>query len=144
MCLIIDANVLSLVFADESPDDFGPIRRALYKKKARAVHGGKLTREYLKLKRLTGILRELDRSGAFAKIPDKEVDAETQNVCDTENCLSNDQHIIALARVSKVRLLCSHDQDLHSDFTNPVVLRPHGSVYQNKSHEHLIRKHCKK
>lgn len=144
MCLIIDANVISLVFEPNPENEFEPIRTALFKKKAVAVHGGKLTREYLKIKRLGRILTELDRIGSLRVVADAAVDSETEVVCREGHCVSDDQHLIALARVSRVRLLCSHDRDLHADFTNPSVLHPLGSVYQRRSHRHLIRQHCGK
>jgi hypothetical protein len=144
MCLIVDANTISLVLAPEPVVDFLPIQRALFAKRANAVHGGKLTREYLKLKRLARILKELDRQGILRKVPDSEVDALTTVLCKERACVSDDEHIIALARVSGVRLLCSLDKSLHKDFTNPALLKPPGSVYQRKAHEHLIRRYCSK
>lgn len=54
---------------------------------------------------------------------------------------SDDPHILALALVSGVRLLCSRDTALHADFKNPRILRPAGSVYQNRRHRHLLRAH---
>ena len=52
----------------------------------------------------------LDRAGRTQRCDDDSVEAETQAVKDMALCRSNDEHIIALARVSKARLLCSHDQ----------------------------------
>ncbi len=144
MCLIVDANVATLVFNRPPDEDFHPIHEALIKKKAVAVYGGKLAREYGKLKGLTRLLAELDRQGILRKVSDVKVDQTTESVLEEALCVSDDWHIIALARVSKVRLLCSRDRDLHADFTNAKVLNPHGSVYQNRAHQHLIRKHCGK
>jgi hypothetical protein len=90
------------------------------------------------------ILTELDRRGSLRKVPDNDVDEMTKTVRDEGLCVSDDPHIIALARIARTRLLCSHDKDLHADFTNPKILKPAGSVYQKKSHQHLIRKHCRK
>jgi hypothetical protein len=71
------------------------------------------------------------------------VDVKTNEVA--QQCVSDDPHIIALALESGARFLCSLDQDLHTDFTNPqLVNAPRGHVYQNVAHEHLIRRHCKK
>jgi hypothetical protein len=142
MCLIVDANAAPLVFTPSPGDDFKPIWDALLARKAVAVYGGQLGREYSQLRRLLRILVELDRQGSLRKIPDEPVDQMTQAVCEEGLCVSNDTHIIALARVSETRLLCSHDQDLHADFTNPRILRPRGSVYQRREHRHLIRRHC--
>jgi hypothetical protein len=142
MCLIVDANTISLVLTPPPKEHEKPIHDAIFKKKAIAVYGGKLAREYAKLRRVSRLIRELDRVGAFVKVPDPDVDAMTAAIIEEGTCVSDDEHIIALARVSNVRLLCSHDQDLHADFTNLQILKPRGSVYQRKSHRHLIRLHC--
>jgi hypothetical protein len=144
MCLIIDANMICGVLSAQPTADCKPLKEALFRKKAAAVYGGELTREYSALTRFRGFLIELDRIGSLRKINDAEVEAETTKVSEEGLCLSDDQHIIALARVAKVRLLCSHDQNLHADFTNRLILQPRGSVYQRSSHVHLIRRHCKR
>ena len=143
MCLIVDANVASLVFAPTGTNDFAPVHRALVRLETTACHGGKLTREYVVLGSLLRVLREFDRKGSLRKIPDADVDRAEHMVVREGRCRSNDPHIIALARVSGVRLLCSHDQDLHSDFTDPAILSPRGSVYQKRHHRHLIRRCCR-
>jgi hypothetical protein len=54
---------------------------------------------------------------------------------------SDDPHIIALAKVSGARLLCSKDQNLHTDFGNRVFIdKPRGNIYQNQSHAKLLKK----
>lgn len=142
MCLIVDANVAVQVFASILPTDFTPIQKALSNGTAVGVYGGKLKDEYSALKRLRGIILALDRRGSLRKVPDAAVLAETKKVGNEGQRRSDDPHVIALARVSGVRLLCSHDHNLHADFTNPKILRPPGNVYQKPSHRHLIRKHC--
>ncbi len=99
------------------------------KPSAKLVHGGKLTREFIKSNSLRRILVVLDRAGRGFKVDDAAVDAEEKVVTSTGMCSSDDEHIIALARVSHVRLLCSHDGDLISDFTNTSLLsRPKGKI----------------
>ena len=142
MCLIVDTNVAVQVFASIGPTDFTPVQRALSSGKAVGVYGGKLTDEYLAIKSLRSIIRELDRKGSLRKVSDSKVEDATETVQNEGQCHSDDPHIIALARVSGVRLLCSNDHDLHTDFTNPRLLRPPGNVYQEPRHRHLIQKHC--
>jgi hypothetical protein len=141
MCLIVDANVAALVFVPQPHADFRPIWDALERQRAVAVHGGHLTREYLRLGQIRRLLQELDRRGSLRKIPDAAVEASTAEFA-RRGIHSDDPHILGLAEVSHVRLLCSHDQNLHADFTNPDLLRPAGSVYQNASHRRLIARHC--
>lgn len=144
MCLIIDANAVSLALDPDGDNDFTPVWKALVSRRARAVYGGKLAREYLKVAKLCDLIRRFDQIGVFRQIATSKVNAETAKVKTEACCVSDDEHIIALARVSGVRLLCSHDKALHDDFTNPKILRPRGSVYQNPSHAALIQKHCQK
>ena len=68
------------------------------------------------------------------------VNAEESLVVSTGLCVSDDPHIIALARVSGARTLCSNDNNLHTDFKNQRLLsHPRGGVYQNANHGHLLR-----
>ena len=141
MCLIIDADVMSRCFNGDS--DFLPVYEALLRKKAIAFYGGKLADEYAKMTTFRSRIAAMDRIGAFKQFSRNSVESETKTVADSKLCRSNDVHIIALARVSHCRLLCSNDKKLHADFTNPKILKPKGSVYSSKKHSHLIHKHCK-
>lgn len=142
MCLIIDANIASLVFAAEPHEDFRPIWDALQNGRAVAVHGGHLTAEYMKLGKIRRLLLELSRRGALRKVDDDPVNRAADDFAE-QVIRSDDPHILGLAQVSSVRLLCSHDQDLHADFTNPALLRPRGNVYQTSDHSPLIARHCR-
>ena len=141
MCLIVDANVAALVFSFEPDKSFQPIWEALWKNRAVAVHGGRLTVEYRRIARIRNILLELDRKGVLRKLLDSVVNAAEAEFSDLK-LKSDDPHILGLAKVSQVRLLCSRDVALHADFTDTQLLRPAGNVYQNSTHTHLIRKHC--
>ena len=143
MCLIIDANFITLVLGDEPTDDGLPVKTALLKRRAKAVYGGKLTREYEILRKYLRTIKVLDQVGIFYTVLDVDVDTETDVIIAEGLCESDDPHIIALARVANVKLVCSHDKTLHIDFTNPKLIRQ-GKVYQTAEHEHLIDKHCKK
>jgi hypothetical protein len=142
MCLIIDANVIHKVFPLPSADH-QPVHDALANLKATMVYGGELRREYQKLLWFRPILRRLDQSGSAKVFPDKEVDAQTEETRNLGGYRSDDPHILALAIVTNVRLLCSEDQDLSTDFTNRAIIRdPRGSVYRRAAHVHLLRRHC--
>jgi hypothetical protein len=142
VCLIIDANVVSSVFPAPSPD-FLPVHRALIAGKARLVYGGKLTQEYAAVKSFRRLLLLLDQRGSARQVSDVAVNAEANRLLALDLCRSDDQHIVALARVSGVRLLCSNDKDLSDDFKNVTLIsHPTGSVYRRAAHAHLLRKHC--
>lgn len=142
MCLLLDANCLHKVFPSIDKE-FLPIKNAITEGGAKLVYGGtKLLGEYKKVATAWRMIVALDRAGRTRKVSDSEVDAKESELKVAGQLQSDDPHVIALAMISGVRLLCSHDANLHADFTNPNILRPRGSVYQNASHKHLIRQHC--
>jgi len=146
MCLIVDINVAHRVITDSNDPDFKDLHSCIFYGKprnVRLVYGGRLAKEYSKNYSMMRLILQLDRKGRARTVPDNLVEDETERLEKSQLCCSNDQHIIALAIVSNVRLLCSHDQSLHSDFTNRALLNnPRGKVYQNSNHNHLLVRHC--
>ena len=117
------------------------IRERMLKKKLQVVYGGELRREYLKLSAVTDSMSH--QAGIAKLIPDKDVDAEDKEVKKQGQCTSNDTHVIALALVSKARLLCSADHGLHADFKNPrIISNPRGRIYQTREHVDLLKRKC--
>lgn len=144
MSLIIDANCAVAAFSEPASTDFAPLIRALTEGRATLVVGGRLRQEYSRLGQVARMFRILNQAGRALSIADHEVDTEEAKVLAAFQLASDDPHILALARVSRARLLCSKDQALHADFTNPKIInKPRGSVYQDASHEPLIRKCCR-
>lgn len=142
MCLVIvDTHFIRDVLGSNCCQDLLPIQKAMMERKIRLVYGGtKLKIEY---KSILSKIASLDRAGIAKLIPDQRVDNEAKTLAHNYHLSSNDPHIIALARVSGARLLCSNDQGLHCDFKNLVLVpRPKGNVYQGISHEALIKKPC--
>ena len=145
MCLIVDANVASLVFASPPDPEFRPVLDRIMRGAAcgQLVHGGQLTDEYAQIKAVRRLVARLDQAGRARQLKPSDVAAETSRLQDTGALQSNDAHILAIARLGKVRLLCSRDQALHADFKNAAILDvPRGSVYQNASHAHLLDHYC--
>lgn len=144
MSLIIDANCACAALSEPAHADFAPLIKALADGRAKLVVGGKLRAEYAKLAPVVRMYRALNQAGRAVSVPDGDVDTEEELVKNKYHLQSDDPHILALARVSRTRLLCSRDQALHADFTNSAIInRPRGSIYQDSSHEPLIRKCCK-
>lgn len=145
MCIIIDNNVVSAVFLNSNPD-FRDLHASLFSNRnpqVRIFYGGTLRDEYLKNGTVRKLLALLDRAGRAVQVTDGPIEAEELIVKAMGLCVSNDIHVIALARASGVRLLCSHDIALHNDFTNGrLINRPRGRVYQNTSHNHLLTASC--
>ena len=146
MCLIVDTNVAHRVLADPENPEFGPVRSALYGTGRRAqklVYGGALASEYQQSGRIMRRVLTLERAGKAWRENDEAVETETARI--TPQCKSNDPHIIALARVSGVRLLCTHDRrsGLMADFKNGALLdRPRGKVYTRRANSHLLAEDC--
>lgn len=140
MCVIVDANVAHLVFRTEPSPDYEPLIHWLFRQDGKLVLGGRNRQELEKVGMAFFAIRRLAVAGRTAVQPDDEVNEEERSVRKGGRCRSDDPHIIALARVSGARTLCSADQDLHTDFTDPeLVDSPRGQVYQNATHRHLLR-----
>jgi hypothetical protein len=141
MCLIIDPNVVHKLFSKPTAD-YAPVIEAIENQKARVVYGGYITVEYRRMG-FSKVLLRLDQQGSTRPVPDDRVNAETSRLIESGVCRSDDPHIVALAIVGKVRLLCSEDNLLATDFTNTQILaKPPGNVYKRAAHSHLISKHC--
>lgn len=140
MCLIVDANVATKVFSDATDVEFAPVKDWLFSEKhqARIAIGGKLRTEILQIERVRKAFLTLSRAGRVRDVGDALVDAEAERLDADGLMISNDSHVVALARVSGARLLCSEDKALHTDFKNANVLRPKGKIYQDSTHRHLL------
>ena len=146
MCLIIDASLAARVFSSQEDADFQPVRDALLNThglKARLVYGGKLLAECQRVREASRFLAVLDRANRVTFINDDIVNEEQERVSALGICRSNDPHVLALARVSGVRLLCTDDGNLTTDFTNAeIISSPRGKVYKKAAHRHLLAEFC--
>lgn len=139
MPVIIDANVASLAFVKNCPE-YSSVINHLLAKKIKLSYGGKLAKEYSEMADVRARIVLLDRAGIAIKWPDNDIEHEMSNL----DCKSNDHHIIALARISKTRVLCSEDKLLQEDFTNKnLISNPRGKIYKNSTHDHLLRTYGK-
>jgi hypothetical protein len=142
MCIIVDANVAALVFCEPLAHDFVPLVDWLTspKKDGKLVIGGQLADELSAVRSVTRFIRALSQAGRARLIPAQEVVAEQERIILTGICRSDDPHVIALARVSGVRVLCSQDVKLHADFKNlELISAPKGAIYQGAKHRRLLR-----
>ncbi len=130
MELIVDNNVAALVFLPSEEPAFVPVHEALHTGRVVAVHGGRLTREYVRNHDILRRLALLDRQGAARVLPDDEVDKQEATVAASGLCKSDDPHVLAVALVGKVRLLVSNDAALINDFRHKAIIdKPRGRVY---------------
>jgi hypothetical protein len=140
MCVIVDANLASLVFSEPAGEDFSPIIDWLVDGGGELVVGGHLAAELDRLAVPRRFVRDLRRAGRARLIPEMEVSQEEAQLETTGLCISNDCHVLALIRVSGARTVCTLDRALQTDIRNPqLVSKPRGSVYQRRTHAHLLR-----
>jgi predicted nucleic acid-binding protein len=155
MHLIVDANVINLL-ANGEDLNFRPILDALQPKKAahsapKLVYCRHLQQEYDRASaKALALFKALDQQGRTKFIRTELVDRDMAWLAEHGNLRSNDTHIVALARQSGARLLCTNDRLLIEDFTNRhLVDNPRGNVYTTLDHvqtpaayRRLIRRHC--
>ena len=146
MCLIVDNNVVRRVFGLEPAPDFDDLRKALFTLSdtpIRLVYESQLLREYVTYEKVRLLLLELSRLGRVRRVPDAPIQAEMQILQAEKHYTSDDPHILALARVENIRLLCSEDTALRADFLNRQIIdNGRGFLYDHPRHNHLLRIHC--
>lgn len=145
MCIIVDNNLVQRVLLNSTDAKFIPLRKQLFGSKRptqRLLYGGRLRDEYMVNGNVRRILLELERAGRTLVLAADLIEREEAIVKATLPCCSNDTHVIALARLSGVRVLVSDDSDLQRDFKNRRILFPRGKCYKNASHAPLLRHGC--
>ena len=143
VCLIVDSCVVAQVINAEPDTDYFPVLQWLLSRTVtgKIVMGGGLGREatFQPGTHASRFLRQLRQAGRLRRISDDEVDQDERIVIRLGICRSNDTHVIALARVSGARVLCTNDGNLMQDMANrALVSRPRGKTYRNTSHTHLL------
>lgn len=132
MCMILDANMFS-VFLDPDNIDMEPVRRWLGKSgKIAYSPTEKLKQELDDYPKARSLFRKYGQRGKLKTFSEEVVEKKEASL---PSLRSDDSHIIALAQVSNVKLLVSGDFALHEDFKTIIK----GRVYQNKSHQHLLK-----
>jgi predicted nucleic acid-binding protein len=140
MCLIVDANLAGLVFGSPPHPDFVPVLDWLQECDGGLIVGGHLATELARMERSRRFVLQLLRAGIARQVPAEDVARQEAEVAATGLCESNDTHVVALARASGARTLCTHDKALQRDFRNPaLVAKPRGGVYQRPEHGKLLR-----
>lgn len=138
MCLIVDANLCSVVFKKTTDLKYQKLRDAIASNRLRLVHGGKLSEEYATAGVLS-MLALLSQSGRAFRVADALIDAQLAQI--NGQCVSNDEHVIALARADRQRahLLCTDDAALQKDFKNKALIdNPRGKIYSPTRHKQSL------
>lgn len=140
MCLIVDADAASEMFARPPKADAIPAIKWVLCGDGRVVYGGQLARELSKVGQARRTLVRLKQAGRAIEIEADRVHDQTICLIQSDVCASNDPHVIALAQLSHVRVLFSHDTKLHTDFKNKRLIdKPRGEIYQTAQHARLLR-----
>ena len=143
MCAIVDNNVRDQVFGEDNNSPAGRLFLDwLSNGQGKLVVGGDLLRELDEYGDFNRWLRTaLARNNALA-VDDAVVDDETQALRQQGRCRSDDEHVIALARVSGARLLFTNDADLQTDFKDRnLISNPRGVIYTTRQRQDVTRTH---
>ncbi len=147
MCAILDANVVHEVFGSNGSEAGKQFFKWLNTGRGRLVVGGKLFGELLGAsENFSKWAKRAQVTGRMRRERDDQINATAEGLMG--DCLSDDHHIIALARVSGARLLYSNDKALHKDFrTKELIDKPRGKIYStlrdsdfSKGHKNLLER----
>lgn len=136
MSIIVDANCAADL--SNKTDDGKPVLKWLLTGAGSLVLGGLLKKELGKAG-IQHLLVVLDQAGRLVRLDDAEVDGLADNIRNAKLCVSNDQHVIAVAQISGCRLIFTRDQALHKDAKNTRLLAPAASIYCSCKHKHLLK-----
>lgn len=142
MCVIIDTCVAVHALSHTPHPDYKPLVDWIYSTRechGIVVHGGRLTDELMKIGNVAQTLKKLQQAGRARLIADERVRLEEIAIRSAATPRSNDIHVLAVARASGARLLCTNDTTggLEDDFCNKSFLdEPRGRVYKYSSPAH--------
>jgi predicted nucleic acid-binding protein len=142
MCAILDASVVSEVFARNCPPAGRAFADWIVHRHGRLIVGGKVERELRRNKPFKKWIQGLLLSGKARRLSVSKVDDLAAALEKDKRCQSNDAHVIALAQLSGARLLYSNDINLNLDFVNPdLVPPPRGCDYSTLKEREFTRDH---
>lgn len=142
MCVIVDNDVRDEVSGGASSEAGKYLFDWLTDGRAKLAVGGKLRRELSGSSSFVRCMKNAQLVGRVVSVEDGRVDEESKRIQEEGLCESNDPHVLALARVSRSRLLFTNDRRLQNDFGNPqIVRRPRGVVYTTRVDKKLTDVH---
>ena len=140
MCAILDASARDDVFGTARTAAGTHFFEWLETAQARLVLGGKLTEELASSDTFVRWAEVAVSDGRVKTIREDVIESEVRVLADNWSGRSNDQHVIALARVSGARILYAHDRNLGEDFRDPVLVpSSHGRLYPTGESENAAR-----
>ena len=140
MCAIVDNSVRDEVFggAESAAGTF--FLAWLTEGHGRLVVGGKLRDELSGNQNFVQWLRQAVQAGRARILDDNKVHMATNEVLAENICVSDDPHVIALAKISGTRLLFTNDFLLEADFKKNI---PKGLIFTTKQdvQKQITREH---
>jgi hypothetical protein len=151
VCVIVDTCVVhevlpgSIEKGAHPNDPYRPLRRDIANGVTPIVFGGRLADEYSGCSQIVkNIIQELSRAGKALKVDATVINAEAQTLRASGLCRSDDPHVLALAKVSGARLVCTIDGALREDVCDKNILRkPRGKLWSPAGHQELRHSACK-
>lgn len=149
MNIIVDTCVISAVFNTENSQhtEFKPVLTYIDNKRAVMVYGGtKYKRELKLMPRYFKIIKLLQEQNKVKEISDRQVNEEENKISEFINGKAkyngfNDKHIVALAIVSRSKIICSTNS-YDFQFFKDGDFYPHGmikpKIYSSHNHNHLF------
>ena len=129
MCAILDACVVGEVFGERRTPAGKQFFDWLETPRARLVVGGTLFDELAKHRRFEKWAETAIADGRMRRFRREDIDVAAAGLSQAQ-AKSDDPHVIALACVSRARILYSDDGDLRDDFRNTqLVPRPQGKIF---------------
>ena len=147
MCVLIDPGCIPKVFnpVDAQHPEFKPVLTWITRKRGRIVWGGsKYSAELKNCTKYFRIVGELEKRGAVARLPTKEVDKVAEDLKKAESGQDfDDEHLVAIVRVSQCNLVCTSDKTAAGYLKEARLYTDCGArppkIYSRKRNQHLLR-----
>ena len=143
MCAIVDVNVVHQGLGRDRTDAGKFFFDWLLNGGVLVVGGSKFESEIRRDSKFLMFVNERRQSGKVRQgIKRDEVDVEQNRLIGRNICESDDEHILALARVSDTRILFTNDDALQNDFRSPnIINNPRGQIYTTAVHKEVQQVH---
>jgi len=141
MCIIVDTNVLSEVFdsSNQNHMDFKPVYEWIMHGKGKLVFGGS---KYAKeLGKYLPLFVQLKKVNKAVYLEDEIVDTEQQFLSGViSHSNFDDQHLVALLKLSGCKLICSNDRRAYPYFTHSKFFSKNNrpKIYSSKRNIKLL------
>ena len=138
MCVVVDTNTFGK-FKNPADEDMAPVWKWLDDKNGKIVYSNtKKFEDEWERGGMSHLRDQMMRAGQLKLVSEgvQEKADELKN-----KIASNDEHIIALALIARIKVLISYregDRDLFDDFRDKNLVG--GKVYTRKAHAHMLTK----